>query len=261
MIVCRDDSLLKRLRAARRIWWFLDYDGTLADFAPNPDVILPDPELIHLVTQLAERDDMRVTIISGRRLAHIEQLLPISGIIKAGSYGLELKLETGELLHPVALREIRPMLDVLKAQWEPLLTNRDGFYLEDKGWTLAIHAKDADLEEGRWVIDRARLLAERVVAGEDSGIFRLSNGHRFLEVAPQAADKRRTVERIMKDYGWADALPVYLGDDDKDAVAFGVVQEHGGIAVAVGNRPDTAGADCRLSGPATCRKWLQSFLI
>ena len=253
MMTCRDDSLLKRLRAAKRIWWFLDYDGTLADFAPNPDVVLPDPELIGLLTQLASRDDMRVTIISGRRLAHIEQLLPINGIIKAGSYGLELRLATGELLHPVELRDIRPVLDVVKAQWEPLLADRHGFYLEDKGWTLALHAKDADVQEGSWVIDRAQVLAERVIAGEGGDIIRLSGGHRFLEVAPQAANKRRTVERVIEAYAWPGALPVYLGDDDKDAAAFDVVQARGGIAVAVG-------ADCRLDVPADCRKWLESFL-
>lgn len=260
MIVCRDDSLLERLRAAKRIWWFLDYDGTLADFAPNPDVILPDPDLIRLLTQLASRDTMRVTIISGRRLAHIEQLLPLEGIIKAGSYGLELRLATGELLHPVAQDDIRPILDVLQKQWTSLLTGRSGFYLEDKGWTLAIHAKDADVQEGGWVIERARLLAERVLVAEGGDIFKLSGGHRFLEVAPQAADKRLAVARIFEAYAWSGALPIYLGDDDKDASAFEVVQKRGGIAVAVGNRPVTDGADCRLGTPTDCRKWIESFL-
>lgn len=259
MITCRDNSALIRLHAAKQIWWFFDYDGTLADFAPNPDVILPDPELIHLVTQLAARDDMRVTIISGRRLAHIEQLLPVNGLIKAGSYGLELRLPTGELLHPVAQDDVRPVLDLLKAQWESLLDGRKGFYLEDKGWTLAIHAKDADVQEGKWVIDHARLLAEVAVAAEDDHTFKLLGGDRFFEIAPQAADKRRTVKRIIKSYAWPGAMPVYLGDDDKDALAFDVVQAYGGIAVAVGNRPATNGADCRLSAPADCRRWLKSF--
>ena len=169
MIRCRDESLLARLRGAERIWWFLDYDGTLADFAPNPDVVLPDPELIQLITRLASQDNMRVTIISGRRLAHIEQLLPIKGIMKAGSYGLELRLATGELQYPLAQAEIRPILDILKGKWASLLAGRSGFFLEDKGWTLAIHAKDADavLDDFGLVFE---LIDDHVEGGFQAGV-------------------------------------------------------------------------------------------
>jgi trehalose 6-phosphate phosphatase len=261
MISCRDKALQMRLRTAERIWWFLDYDGTLADFAPNPDVILPDPELIQLVTQLASQDNMRVSIISGRRLAHIEQLLPIPGIIKAGSYGLELRLATGELYHPLAQQEIRPILDKLKKQWEKLLAGRVGFYLEDKGWTLAIHAKDAEMQQGQMVINQAQHLASSMLEEIDSNLFILLTGHRFLEIAPRIAGKRSTVEMILKQYPWPHALPVYLGDDDKDAKAFPAVQAQGGVAVGVGSRQAVARtADCRLESPTICRQWLNSFL-
>lgn len=249
-----------RIAAAERVWWFLDYDGTLADFAPNPDVIVPDPALIALVTALAADEQMRVTIISGRRLAHIEQLLPIDGIIQAGSYGLEVRLESGERQHPIALAEIRPILDTLKPEWAALLAGRDGFYLEDKGWTLAVHAKDAAAEEGESVIGQARAVAEQTIAGQHADRFRLLGGHRFLEIGPRAASKRRTVTAILAEHAWPGALPVYLGDDDKDAVAFAVVQAQGGFAVGVGERAAVDSADCRLPSPAAARRWLRSFI-
>jgi hypothetical protein len=32
---------------------------------------------------------------------------------------------------------------VVKPRWERLIADRDGFFLEDKGWALAIHARFA----------------------------------------------------------------------------------------------------------------------
>ena len=63
---------------AQQVWLFLDYDGTLADFAPTPDYIVPHPEIIHLLERLAHKPDIRLTILSGRRLQHVRLLLPLA---------------------------------------------------------------------------------------------------------------------------------------------------------------------------------------
>lgn len=47
-------------------------------------------------------------------------------------------------------------------------------------------------------------------------------------------------------YHWPGALPVYLGDDDKDEEAFGVVKERRGVAVLVASEPRKTRADSRL---------------
>ena len=43
--------LRDRLAGVKRLWLFLDYDGTLAEFAPTPEHILPDPALIKLLSE------------------------------------------------------------------------------------------------------------------------------------------------------------------------------------------------------------------
>ena len=258
MIPCTDETVLQKMVQAERLWLFLDYDGTLADFAPTPEDIIPDEALIALIADLVSQPDIQVTIISGRRLAHIQSLIPLPGILMAGTYGLELNTPEGETIYRVAYDGIRPLLAELKEEWGLLLAGRSGFFLEDKRWTLAIHAKDAAEEEANSVIEQARQQAHALLERAPGDLFRLQGGHRFLECGPRAADKKRTVKHILSTYPWADdALLVYLGDDDKDEVAFEAIQEQGGVVAAVGERLRHSAASCWLASPQAVRRWLQ----
>lgn len=259
MIPRPDASVIARLGAQEALWLFLDYDGTLAEFAPTPDVILPDKKLIALMKKLATIEGNQVTILSGRRLGHIQKLLPLTGIMMAGSYGLELQLPDGRLVHRVAYASIRPALDDIKGKWQRLLAARNGFYLEDKGWTLAIHAKDAREGDAVHVLEGARRLGQTAIS-ENADVLRFQGGHRFLELAPILADKRRTVDYLMTHYPRPGALPLYLGDDDKDEVAFEAVQARGGLAVAVGDRLLESRADYHLPSPQAARTWLAQLI-
>ena len=81
----------ERLAQAERLWLFLDYDGTLADFAPTPEHVNPDPELVDLIERLARHPRFRVAVVSGRRLSHVQKLVPVPGVLLAGTYGIELQ--------------------------------------------------------------------------------------------------------------------------------------------------------------------------
>jgi trehalose 6-phosphate phosphatase len=261
MIPCTAEAILQKIVLAERLWLFLDYDGTLADFAPTPEDIIPDEALITLIEDLASQPDIRVTIISGRRLSHIQSLIPVPGIIKAGTYGLEHCTPDGDTIYRVDRDRIRPLLDELKEQWGLLLAGRSGFFLEDKRWTLAIHAKDAVEEEANTILGQASQQANSLLEREPNGLFLLQGGHRFLECGPKAADKKQTIKYILSTYPWDnDALLVYLGDDDKDEVAFEAIQEQGGVTIAVGNRLQHSAANCRLSSPQAVRQWLQQVI-
>jgi trehalose 6-phosphate phosphatase len=257
---CNEEQIRQKIGRARHVWLFLDYDGTLADFAPTPEDIIPDPSLIALIKKLAGLNNTRVTIISGRRLAHIQALLPLRTVLMAGTYGLEIQTPDGEMVQRLDYGEIRPFLDELHQAWAQILVGRSGFFLEDKGWTLAIHAKDAAEVEAGSVLEEATRRANDLLAQAPAGPFRLQGGHRFLECSPLTADKKKSVNHILAAYPWyEDALLVYLGDDDKDEVAFSAIQERSGVAVAVGERLRSSTADCLLPSPQAARQWLQSI--
>jgi trehalose 6-phosphate phosphatase len=251
------DKALTQLSKHARLWLFLDYDGTLADFAPTPDIVSPDAALIALLSALHEKPDLRLAVISGRRLKHVRSLVPIPGIWLAGTYGIELLTPGGEQLERLDYRSIRPALEGLKLEWHSLIGDHSGFYLEDKGWSLAIHARYATDQEAAETLSAARDQAQTALK---DGNLRLQGGHKFLEICPQQADKGETLEHILSSDVFPGALPVYIGDDDKDERAFSAVNARQGIAIVVMAEVRPTQAGYTLANPAAVRAWLKALL-
>jgi trehalose 6-phosphate phosphatase len=247
---------ITELNGGANIWLFLDYDGTLADFAPTPDDIFPDPELIQILERLSQQPNLRLSVISGRRLSHIQKLLPIPGILLAGSYGLEMQLPNGELVQRLPFEDIRSSLERLKPHWQSLLEGRDNFYLEDKGWSLAIHARFADDDESEEVLRQALPLALHYA---DPQQFRILDGHKFLETGPLLADKGKSLAYLLDRFDWPAAVLVYLGDDDKDEMAFEELNRRGGLGIVVAEEPRPSHAYYRLPNPSAVRPFLKGF--
>ncbi|MBN1887576.1 MAG: trehalose-phosphatase [Thermoflexales bacterium] len=241
---------------AERLWLFLDYDGTLAEFSPTPEHVIPNPQVVNGLLRLSRRPATRIAVISGRRLDHIRSLLPVPGILLAGTYGIELRTPEGEQINRVDYGAVRPGLDVLKPRWEQLIAGCQGFFLEDKGWSLALHARYAADDEARRVLETARRMASESV---NWGAFRVLGGHKFLEVGPQLAHKGQTVSYLIDRYPWPGALLVYMGDDDKDEEAFEVIKARGGLTILVSQQVRRTQADYRLESPQAARQWLEGL--
>jgi len=252
------DPLTQIAASAETLRLFLDYDGTLADFAPSPDTVLPDAAVIGLLERLAAAEGVLPAVISGRRLAHIQKLLPVPGLLMGGTYGIEMQLPDGERRDVLPFEEVRPLLERLLPRWQALIAGREGFYLEDKGWALALHGRHAAPDEGEAVMAAARAEARALDFGED---FRLLGGDRFLELAPRAASKSAAVGWVLRELTPPGAVSVYLGDDDKDEEAFVTVLAAGGYAVRVSAEPTETLARFRLPGPRQVRAWLGALLM
>jgi trehalose-phosphatase len=242
------------------LWLFLDYDGTLKEFAPTPAHVEPDPEVVGVLDRLARKPGTRLTIISGRRLPDVRRLVPLSGILIAGSYGMEILTPEGHVIQRADFDEIRPTLDALRPQWERLIAGREGFYLEDKAWTLALHGRWASDAEAETVLSRARQFAQSNSRPE---LFQIVNEYKFVEIAPRLANKKAAVAYLVEKYPLPDARLLYIGDDDKDEQAFAAVHAHGGAGVRVlanAERGRTVTADFLLESPAATLQLLAMLL-
>jgi trehalose-phosphatase len=251
------NDLIPRLKG-KHIDLYLDYDGTLAPFAPTPDVVLPDKDVIVLISQLAELSNVRVSIISGRRLGHIRNLLPIKGIFLAGTYGVEMQDPSGTEFHQIAYDDIRPTLDTLKPLWQELIEGKDGFYLEDKGWALAIHARKAEKKQALEVLGKAEKMLTSKVLGKH---LQKIHSYRFLEVGPHNADKGHALRYLFDNFHWEGAIPIYIGDDDKDEEAFQVINEHDGYSILVSKEPRVTVAKYILDSPIQVHQWLKDAFL
>lgn len=251
------EEIGREIAGGQKVWLFLDYDGTLAEFAPTPDTILPDEDLIALLKRLAAYPSaLRVAILSGRRFSHIRALLPVPGVLLAGNYGIEFQTWEGERVRLVDFERERPFLDQVKTEWAKIIEHLPGFYLEDKGYSLALHALQAPEKSAREILTEANKIACQVL---ERGSLRILGGHKFLEIAPTISDKGQSLSTLLKRFSWQGARILYFGDDDKDEEAFKVVLRHDGIPFVVSRQPKQTLARYRFESPAEARAWLNTL--
>lgn len=258
-MICGSAKAAQLLSDAARLWLFLDYDGTLAEFAATPDTINPDHKLVELIRTLVQNQNYRLAIVSGRRLAHIRTLLPVKGLWLAGTYGIELLTPEGQIIHRQSYEAVRSKIEEFKPEWESLLSARSDIYLEDKGWALAIHAKDAADQLAGGILTTARKLARRFVEANPS--FRILGGHRFLEICPAEANKGIAIQYLLEKDPFEISLPVYIGDDDKDEEAFAAINTAGGVSIVVAPQSRQSNAHCRIENPGAVRAWLKQQIV
>ncbi|MBN1537378.1 MAG: trehalose-phosphatase [Anaerolineales bacterium] len=256
-----DDDLTGLMHKAARaevLRLFLDYDGTLAEFASTPDIVMREREILSVLERLVSAKGILPAIISGRRLAHIQKLMPVDGLLLGGTYGIEMQLPDGNFRSVIPFEMVRPTIETLLPHWREIIGEREGFYLEDKGWALAIHGRFAQKEDVEFVMTAAQEEARNL---QPDLCFRIMGGDRFLEYAPCEADKSKAVQWVLQELTPQGAMVIYFGDDDKDEAAFEVVAESGGFAVRVADSPVVTGAQFRVKDPSQVRAWLHEFLV
>ncbi len=220
------------LEGLPRIWLFLDYDGTLVEFSPTPENREPEPQVVALLNSLSMKTWIKPAVISGRTLSDLQLLLPVPGVILAGVYGLEIQLPSDETLQRVDPGQFHTFLNKVRPEWQRIVAGKKGFFLEEKGMALALHAKYAQDSEAESILQLARDIIKRQPANPQ---IRVLGGHKFLEIAPALANKGQTVSYLMDSIPIPDARPLYIGDDDKDEEAFETVHSLGGKTIQVMN--------------------------
>jgi len=227
----------------------LDVDGTLLDFADDPQAVEVRASLLDLLHRLHQALDGALALVSGRGLDDLDRLFGNPRWAAIGLHGLELRHADGSFRRiDVAPAQQERMRDVTRS----LAARFDGVRVEDKGSAIALHCP-----HGPGQLSELHKAARELL--RDLPGVELQPGRRVLEFKPANMDKGRAVEELIRRGTFVGRTPAYLGDDLTDEHAFAVINQRDGISVRVGLREPTL-AHYTLSDPAATSIWLNRLL-
>lgn len=226
---------------------FLDADGTLLDFADDPDAVAPSAGLLETLDALREALGGALALVSGRPIEGLDRIFGRPEWAAAGQHGLERRDGRGDV---TSMSVDRDELSRLRAAVHAVGDTLPGVRVEDKSWSVALHCR----ERPDYDAELARRAPEIVAAFPG---FELQPGNRVYEFKPRGMDKGIAVSRFLDEAPFRGRRPVYLGDDLTDEHAFALVNARGGASVRVGTRTPTDAA-FTLSSPAAVHAWLNT---
>ncbi|MDY6986324.1 MAG: trehalose-phosphatase [Candidatus Thermoplasmatota archaeon] len=213
----------KALRSEKRLV-LLDYDGTLVPITSNPkDAVLSD-EGKKILKALAERD--HVVIVTGRSLRSIRSVFDLDMPIVA-NHGFEYY----KVKEPEGFGRFERYRETAKRLYEYFKDMKTkGALVEDKTFGIALHYRNADENE---FFEEFR----RMIDGLDLDNMHIEYGKKVVELRPNEEWNKGQVVRYLT--GLYEGLPIYIGDDNSDELAFEAIGEKG-ITIAVGKRETKA---------------------
>lgn len=225
---------------------YLDFDGTLAAFAPHPDGVTVNETLPALLSGLRERLGGAVALVTGRSLASLDALIAPDRYPGAGVHGLELRRPSGAATRVGRPAEVTALAQDLRQRFadDPCIV------VEDKGAAVALHYRRARGRADECIAAMRELVAE-------TGL-EVITGHAVVEARPRGNDKGGALRSLAAEPPFADRLPVFVGDDVTDEDGFRAAAELGGYGVKVG--PGATAAHYRMATIEEVHAWLRASL-
>lgn len=224
---------------------FLDVDGTLLDFADQPDQVCVDTRLRTLLEDLYNTLDGALALVSGRSLDDLDDLFGNPGWAMAGLHGLEVRGTDGRYrgVHIGAARR-----SLVRDIAREIAAGLPGVTMEDKGMAVALHCRTAPMQ-----FDALRESVETWLSRLPG--YEMQRGNLVIELKPEGMDKGRAVASLLSGWPFNGRLPVYVGDDLTDEHGFATANIECGLSVRVGTREPSL-ARFSLPEPAATRAWL-----
>jgi trehalose 6-phosphate phosphatase len=224
---------------------FLDVDGTLVEITDTPSQVEIDAELKLLLREVAERLGGAVALVSGRRISTLDALFAPLKLPAAGLHGVERRKLDGTIQ---GASFVDSQLDGARAAIKTFVDAHPGTMLEDKDRTIALHYRMAPQFEQT---ARESILEIAKPLGSN---YHIQGGKMMFEIKPRGFSKATAIQAFMKESPFNGRRPVFAGDDLTDQDGFGVVEAHGGISIAVGDRVQ---GQFYLPDVAAVRAWLK----
>jgi trehalose 6-phosphate phosphatase len=229
-------SLESLLGAARRLFLFFDFDGTLVPICPHPDDAVLNKEAQARLQALSLRPKTVLGFISGRGLNELESRIRVTKAFYAGNHGYEAR-GLGETFSVELPNEQRDALGRMTVSFHDIARLVPGVVVQEKKYTVSVHYRLVELKKRSLVSRRVRQAAEDLV---ESGLIEVKKGKMVFEVCPGTSmDKGRVVSWFLQRQhcDFRRDMVVYVGDDRTDEDAFAALPK--GVTVRVGQKQGT----------------------
>jgi len=226
---------------------FLDVDGTLVELTDSPLETFADQELKALLGTVAERLGGALALVSGRSIQYLDALFKPLSLPAAGLHGVERRKASGVMQ---GTSFVDTQLDRARTAVNAFVEAHPGTSVEDKGRTIAVHFRMAPQHESSV---RESLVA---ITNPLRVNYHIQEGNMVLEIKPRGFSKGAAIKTFMQEPPFSGRRPVFVGDDLTDQGGFRVVEEQGGISVAVGDR---VRGQFGIDDPAAVRSWLRGI--
>jgi len=226
---------------------FLDFDGTLVDFAPRPDEVRPAPGLASVLGRAAEALGGALAVVTGRPIREIDHWLDASVAAVAGVHGAERRSVDGRVAASAGASPPPGEAARARARLAAVADAHRGVVFEDKGCAFALHYRAAP-ERREACVDAVKAL--------ESPAFEVLGGAAVVELRSRGVHKGAAIAAFMAEPPFTGRTPVFAGDDVTDEDGFRTVNDMGGVSVLAGpDRP--TGARHRLPDVGSVIAWLR----
>lgn len=210
----------------------LDYDGTLAVIQPNPDNTRMTPDTKQVLEEICSKNDVFVSIITGRCVKDIQEKVGIESIIYAGNHGFEIMYPDGETHNQEISEEHAESYANILAELEPVsflfiaLQSTEkinkllfqlaakGAWIEDKIFSMTFHYEETPEDLHEALDEKARQIIKKYD-------FKPTGGHLIVETRPPILWHKGYAAKYLlnRHFGedWREKVNVvFMGDDTSD---------------------------------------------
>lgn len=201
---------------------FLDIDGTISEFHPDPTKNIIKDETLNTLKELQQY--IELVLITGRSIAQAQKLIyPFDWNI-SGSHGLELNYQS-RLSHLIDLNS--EQFELLKNYITEHSAQLAQIRIEKKDYSVALHFREHPHLE-----DLVHTFALDCLTHFQA--FELKAGKFVFELVPKGANKGSAIQHIHQQAHLSDHYPIFIGDDLTDEAGFQVINSLKGCSIKVG---------------------------
>jgi trehalose 6-phosphate synthase/phosphatase len=222
-----ETEIIEKFRNATNRLVLLDYDGTLVNYVPLPELATLPDHIFDILFELHDDPFTRIFIITGRGYRDIDKLFDHTPINIIAEHGAMIK-EGGKWKTEIADNASwkNPVIEI----FDQFTGVCPGSFIEEKLYSIAWHYRNADP-------DMAHIFSREIVSLlkklPHSGNLKILDGKKVVEVLTKHTGKGLAVERLYEKNNYDFVLSI--GDDVTDEEMFEFLLHHSNaITIKVG---------------------------